>query len=152
MKFGIAAIAAIGLASSTQAIQPGQWQTTGRVVDVDITMPPGVPAGMADMMKKQMTRQSHDIKQCISREDIEQAPERMFKQSNGDCEYERFDMSGGKLDAVAVCRMQGTTMRMTMTGTHTDTTYQTRMVMTGDGPMGPMTLTSDGSGTRIGDC
>ncbi len=153
MKAGLFALVILAAHAPVLAIQPGQWQTSGRMTDIDITLPAGMPAGMVDMMKKQMLGKVHSMKQCITQSDIDDAPEKMFQQSDGQCSYEKFDMSGGKLDAVAVCRMeQGMTMRMTMTGTHNATSFQSRMVMTGDGPTGPMRMINEGTGTRIGDC
>ncbi|MBV7256177.1 DUF3617 domain-containing protein [Pacificimonas sp. WHA3] len=152
MKFAIYTLLIAAAATGAQAITPGKWSTTGKTVDFQMQMPPGVPASVVDMIKSRMAGQSYSSSQCITRDDIDKAPEKMFSESNGQCKYDRFDMSGGKLDAVASCKMQGVRMRMEMTGTHTDTTFQTRMKMTGDGDMGPMTIISEGSGTRTGDC
>ncbi|MGB7406747.1 MAG: DUF3617 domain-containing protein [Pacificimonas sp.] len=148
----IATIASCALVTPALAIEPGSWKSTGEVVSFDMAMPPGMPASVTDMIKKQMTGKPHSSTQCIKAEDIENAPEKMFKQSNGDCRYTTFDMSGGKLDAVAKCSMEGATMTMTMTGSYTDTTYDSRMEMTGDAGMGKMTIISVGNGTRVGDC
>ncbi|MHB9879464.1 DUF3617 domain-containing protein [Pacificimonas sp. ICDLI1SI03] len=152
MKKRTTMLMAVLLAAPAAAMEPGMWTTTGKTVDIDIALPPGVPASMRDMIKSQMTGQSYSQDQCITQADLDEAPEKMFQESEGKCEYERFDMSGGKLDAVAVCKMQGQTMQMVMTGTHSDNDYQTRMTMTGQGQMGNMTIITEGSGTRTGDC
>ena len=144
--------AVLATATTAAAIEPGKWETTGRTVDFDMALPPGVPAGMMDMVKKQMVGKDYSSTQCITRDDLQNAPEKMFRQSEGQCRYDRFSMADGKLDAVATCKMQGTTMRMTMTGTHSANAYSTRMTMAGDGQMGRMTIVSEGSGKRIGDC
>ncbi|MEE4350994.1 MAG: DUF3617 domain-containing protein [Pacificimonas sp.] len=133
---------------------PGLWEVKGKTTDVAFSSD-AIPAAMLDMIKNQiMSQPGQDHQQCVTAEDIENAPEMLVKSSESACEYERFDMSGGTLDAVAVCNFpQGGTGRMDMTGRYTDTTYTTRSKITmADGPMGSMTIHAESTGTRIGDC
>jgi hypothetical protein len=43
-------------------------------------------------------------------------------------------------------------MMMTMSGTYTDSTYEVKMRMEGESPMGPMTMTYHTTGQRLGSC
>ena len=144
--------ACVPAAAAAQSMSPGLWETTSRTTDFDMQLPPGVPAGMMDMVKQQMSSRSHSMQQCITRADLEEAPEKLFQESDGQCRYERFSMEGGELDAVANCRMQGMSMKMEMSGSYTPTTYDSRVVLQGSGDMGPVTMTMEGEGRRIGDC
>lgn len=139
----------VAIASSAAAIEPGEWRATTNLAD--IALPDTVPAQVADMMRAQMA-QGIETTQCITQRELDEAPDRVFRQSDGECRYTRFDMSGGKLDAVGECTMDDGTMTLTLTGTHDDTTYDMRMEMRGDVGMGPMTMTYRTTGERIGEC
>lgn len=144
----ISAIALI--ATSAAAIEPGEWSSTTRMTDIGL--PANVPAQVADMMRRQMNDNAMTSSSCVTQDDIDNAPERMFQESQGQCEYSQFDMSGGALSAVAQCTTDQGTMDMTMSGTYTDTTYAMIMNMQMESPMGSMTFTSEVSGQRVGPC
>ncbi|MEO0500178.1 MAG: DUF3617 domain-containing protein [Pseudomonadota bacterium] len=139
-------------ATAAVAIEPGRWESISKVVDFEMALPPGMPEGMMDMMKSQMVGKPQRDTQCITRADLDEAPERMFAETDGQCRYDRFDMSGGRMTGVATCQMQGATMRMTTTGTHDANSYKGVGVMEGDGEMGAMTIRTEFTGTRLGDC
>lgn len=141
---------AILAASAAAAIEPGEWQSSSRMTD--ITLPGNLPEQVGEMMRRQLNERVMSSTQCITQEDIEQAPEQMFEMSEGQCEYSDFQMSGGRLNAVAQCNMPQGAMTMTMTGEYTDTTYTMTMVMEGDSGMGNMAITSEVEGERIGPC
>lgn len=141
------ALAATSVAAA--AIEPGEWRSTTQMSD--IALPGDLPPQVMDMMRRQMG-QAMSNTQCITQQDIDEAPEQMFEQSDGDCSYSDFDMSGGSIAAVAVCNTEGGRMTMTMDGSYTDTTYVMEMRMQGDMGMGPMTMTYSTTGERVGAC
>lgn len=149
-KLAIAGIATLAVATSAWAIEPGNWEATSRMTD--ITLPDGLPPQAASMMRDILGGEGITAQNCITQEQLDTAPERMFQETNGDCQYTEFDMSGGEIHAVAQCEGDQGTMHMTMNGTYTDTTYAMTMQMQGEMPMGPMTMTFDVEGRRLGAC
>lgn len=145
----IALIAILGasmtLAAATAPPRAGQWTSTATIVDISA---PGMPADALAMMKGKPRSHSY----CLTQKQIDQAPEEMFRQTDGQCEYKRFDMAGGKLDAAAVCTGDMGRMEMTMSGTYTATSYKSRNVMRFQAPQGSMTMTAEVTGKRTGTC
>lgn len=149
-KLAIAGIATIAIATSAWAIEPGNWETNSRMTDLDL--PSDLPPQAADMMRNILGGEGITAESCITQEDLDQSPERMFQETNGECEYTEFDMSGGELHAVARCDGGQGVMNMTMDGTYTSDTYDMTMQMQGDAGMGPMTMTFEVTGRRLGAC
>ncbi len=150
MRRLIIGIAAAAIATSAAAITPGNWETTSRLDD--IVLPAGMPAGAEDMMRQMLGSEGITAQSCITQDQIDNAPQQLFDQTDGDCEYTDFAMAGGELHAVAQCRTDEGAMNMVMDGTYTDTTYAIAMRMQGDMGMGEMTMHFDVTGQRIGDC
>ncbi|MBB3764512.1 DUF3617 domain-containing protein [Sphingomicrobium lutaoense] len=137
--------ASLLLASAAAPPRAGQWISTATIVDVSA---PGMPAGAVAMMKGKPRSHSY----CLTQKQVEEAPEEMFRQTEGQCQYKKFDMAGGKLDSVAVCTGGMGKMDMTMTGTYDATSYQSHNVMRFSGPQGSMTMTAHVTGKRTGNC
>lgn len=127
--------------------QPGLYKTTVTMTGLEI---PGMPPGMADHGAG-LTTTTED---CLTQEEVDQGFEALVKQGqDGECSYERFDMSGGKIDAVMVCAAQGRRARMEMTGTTTPTSadLSATMAMDLDGS-GRGTMSFTAKHERVGDC
>lgn len=146
----IAATVCMALATSAAAIEPGQWRSTTQIVEV--TMPETMPAQVAQLVRQQLGDRALTSANCITQDEIDNAPERMFAESQGRCEYSRFDMADGTIQAAAQCQTDQGTMDMTMHGTYTASAYAMTMEMQAQTPMGAMTFTSDISGERTGPC
>ncbi|MFB0610910.1 DUF3617 domain-containing protein [Aurantiacibacter poecillastricola] len=149
-KLALAGLATIGIATSALAIEPGNWESTSRMVDIEV--PADMPPQVADMMRQMLGGEGMTNRSCVTQEDLDNAPERLFAESDGECEYTEFDMSAGTMRGVARCNSDAGTMTMTMDGTYADTTYEGTMRMQGDMGMGPTTMVFDVAGTRLGDC
>lgn len=132
-------------ASASSDIQAGQWEATSQIVAVEGQ---GLPAGMADMMKGQVHTHSY----CMTQAEIDDNPQAMFDQTDGQCQYTNFNMRGGRLDATAVCNTPQGNMQMEMSGTYTATTFQSQNRMVMNTPMGNITMTAKSSGKRTGAC
>lgn len=144
--------AAALVATAAGAIEPGEWKTETRTTDFHMELPAGAPPGMEDMIRQRMGDRSFTNSQCLTAEDIDEAPEQLFRESEGQCEYSEFDMSNGQMNAVAQCNMEGQTMTMVMTGTHGADSYRSEMVMNGETPAGEMRITMKATGERVGPC
>ena len=77
----------------------------------------------------------------------------MKRGQNGECSYERFNLDGGKMDAVMVCKTPEGSARMEMTGTATPTSSDFTAKMAMDlGGQGNATMTFAAKHERVGDC
>jgi hypothetical protein len=140
-------------AGASAYINPGQWQTKVTVEEMSF---PGMPAEAQAQMKAIMGRQQNvTVEHCISAEEAKQPSGRFFTgKEPQNCRYDRFSMSGGRIDAVMRCegRPSGS-MTMTVSGTYTPDRSTTRadMSMSG-GPGGGMHIRSVTENRRIGAC
>lgn len=139
--------------------EPGKWENRVTFASANA---PGLPPQMADMIKKQMAAASERVTtSCMTKEMADKPGGDMFAgKDNGDCRYERFEMGGGKIDAVMACkggRGDSRGIRMAMSGNFTPTTYdmtsEMKMPMPGgSGAESEMTIKTKMAGKRVGDC
>ena len=134
-------------------VDPGKWETTVNVLDVDI---PGMPAEMAAQMKQTMGKmQEHNFTSCLTEADVKRPKEDFFAGSNKDCRYDHFTMSGGKIDAALRCEGKGEDGAMTMTinGSYSRDSYEATMAMdVAGGREGGMKIRSHSRSHRVGQC
>ena len=134
-------------------VDPGKWDTTVSVLDVDI---PGMPSEMAAQMKQTMGKmQEHNFTSCLTEEDVKRPKEDFFAGSNKDCRYDHFTMSGGKIDAALRCegKPEGGAMNMTINGTYSRDSYEATMAMdVAGGREGGMKIRSHSESHRVGQC
>ncbi|AWW75362.1 hypothetical protein CD351_13075 [Erythrobacter sp. KY5] len=127
----------------------GQYRATTTFISIDM---PGAPPQVADMMSQMM---SNSVTYCLTEAEIAEGYRAITDRSTRDaedCTYERFDYSGGKIDAVIQCRVDGQNMRMEMTGTGGATSSDMTMTMNGDFGMGDATIKLRSQHERIGEC
>lgn len=127
----------------------GEYRSNISFLSLDM---PGAPPQMADMMSKMMSR---TITYCLTEAEIEEGFQAITNRSTRDseeCEYERFNYTGGEIDAVMLCRVDGRDMRMEMSGTGSATSSDITMTMSGDFGMGDGSMTMRAQHQRIGDC
>lgn len=127
--------------------QPGLYKATITMTGVDI---PGMPPEM----KGHGGGMTTTVEECLTEADVDKGFEEMVKQGQqGDCSFEKFDLNGGKMDAVLVCKTPQGDSRMTMSGTTTPTssefTASTKIDIEG---MGEGTMNFSAKNERIGDC
>lgn len=134
-------------------IHPGQWQT--KVTVEDMSFPGMTPAAQAQMKSIMGQQQNITVDHCISAEEAKRPGGQFFTgKDSGDCRYDRFTMSGGKIDAVMRCDAKNSgSMTMTVSGTYSPDSSTTRseMSMSG-GPQGGMRIKSVVENRRIGAC
>lgn len=131
--------------------EPGLYRSTSTVISVEA---PGAPAGVADMLKKSMSS-GQTSEYCLTPEEAAKGYEEMARRAQqGNCTFERFDVSGGKIDAVMNCvAPQGGKARITLNGTGTSTASIMDMKMHMEAPgMGKMNTHTKVESTRVGPC
>jgi outer membrane murein-binding lipoprotein Lpp len=134
--------------------QPGQYSQTMKITKLEI---PGAPPEAVAQMKAAMGAQQ-DTSFCLTKEMSDKGFEEMFREvgRDGECKYERFNVSGGKLDALLQCESKtegkGTiTMAGTVTSQGSDVTVEIDTVNPAS-PMGSSTIGMNMVSKRIGDC
>ena len=134
--------------------KPGQYTQTMTITRFEI---PDAPPEVAQQMKAAMGQaQSTDF--CLTEEMAQEGYENMFRDigKDGQCKYQRFDVSGGKLDAVLDCESKaegkGT---ITLAGTVGEDGSEVTVGMDTLNPANPMGRTIIGMkmvSKRTGDC
>lgn len=127
--------------------QPGLYRATITMTGIDI---PGMPAEMAGHGAGMVTT----TEDCLTQAEVDKGFEELFKQGQkGECSYERFNLDGGKVDAVMVCQTPEGAARMTMTGTTTATSsdFTATTAMNFEG-VGEATMKFAAKHERIGEC
>lgn len=140
-------------------ITPGKWSTTSEILAINMDGMPGEAKAMADAMSKTMVGRKTVFDSCVTEEEAKKPAAKMFAGGDkGNCVYDKFSMSGGRLSAVMSCKRpdgQGA-MTMTMDGDYGDQSYAVNVEMKmagGPGPMGGgMTMKARNSGKRVGEC
>ena len=154
----LALLAACSGGGSDQ-IQPGMWETTSRMTEVEI---PGMPPAMAEQMKAQLANQTQTNSQCITPEQAANPAGNMLNQG-GDaqgCTFADSTFSGGVIRVRGTCPGPGGAGQATMSweGTYTATTMEGRIVAEVTAPPGaapgPQNIKMSGTLTsrRTGDC
>lgn len=145
--------AEVGKAGATeQYIRHGKWQTKVTVEDIAF---PGVPVRVQAQMQEIFKRQNNiTIDNCVSPEQAKRPDGDFFTgKDSKNCRYDRFTMSGGKIDALMRCRGEGSgEMTLKIAGTYTLESSTTHSEMVISGRDGGMTIKSLVEGRRLGDC
>ncbi len=131
--------------------QPGQYETSVQITDFTV---PGIPPEQVAQMRQIMGRPINST-YCLTPEEAARGYEEMMRESSqGDCTFERFDVSGGKVDAIAQCVGEdGQSGTMTVSGTVRSDGSD--MVMTGQQNIegvGPTQMEMKMTSQRIGEC
>ncbi|WP_373487246.1 DUF3617 domain-containing protein [Blastomonas sp.] len=138
--------------------RPGEWENKIEIVDVkfDESKLPPEAKGMTGAIVKQMIGQVNTSKNCLTKEDAEKpGADFLAGADNEECDYKKFSLSGGKIDADISCKgkQAGEQGDIKMTGDYTATSYNMEMSMNMQSPgAGNMTINAKNSAKRIGDC
>lgn len=155
---GVALLAACSGASDS--IQPGQWELTTRMTEVDV---PGAPPEMVNQMRSAMASQAQTQNRCITPEEAANPTAGMMNptgQAQG-CTFTEQTWAGGRISLAGTCPAPGGqgTVRSTISGSYTATTMETQVtaeVQPGaNAPPGmPQNVRMRGTmtGRRTGDC
>ena len=149
---GIAVMAVAGCGGADVTMQPGRYEMTATVTDINM---PGAPEGIADAMKE-AAKQTQSA--CLSAEDVKDPGTKLAPRDNpgNACSENRFDWKGGKIDGKMRCSIQGQgEVTADMSGSYTADTFNFEVKtelpnMAGQGERGRLTLRSEGR--RVGEC
>jgi Protein of unknown function (DUF3617) len=147
-----------------QSIQPGQWEMTQRLAEVDM---PGAPPQVLAQIRARQNRPPQTSRTCISAEQaanpMGQFREMMTRGQRGaTCQPTDTVFGGGVIRISVVCRGTGggpSQGRFAMEGTFTGTTIQARVSIDAQGPAPggrpgtqTMRMSTTLSGRRVGEC
>lgn len=141
-------------ARELQRPEPGQY--TQKMTITEFTVP-GAPPEMVEQLKGMMTGQAQETSYCLTKADADKGFEEMFKKGrDGDCSYDKFDVSGGDISAVMSCKPPtGGTATMTMEGSVRPDGSEVKVKVKQEGskqPMGNATIAMEMETKRTGDC
>ena len=129
------------------AMNPGEWEMTVQMVRMSA---PGVPAGAMPQAP------ATTVRTCLTPEQASQ-PTPGFLTGGGqagadsNCTYENFSNAGGRIQGTVQCTMPEGTMRMTLDGTVTATSYEMTQQTQMSGA-NQMEMENRITGRRVGDC
>lgn len=138
-------------------VTPGQWENTVEFtnIEIDESQLPEEARGMLGPMLNSMKGQTNTTSTCVTQEQADKPAAEMFSGNEAaDCEYERLQFAGGKIDMAMTCTDPNSgTAKITNTGTFDDDSYQMEMSMEMSQPQfGEMKISAKSNGKRIGEC
>ncbi|MGZ8999364.1 MAG: DUF3617 domain-containing protein, partial [Allosphingosinicella sp.] len=146
----LALLAACSGGGSDQ-IQPGMWETTSRMTNVEV---PGMPPAVAAQMKAQMASQAQTQSQCITPEQAANPAGKMLNQGGEaqGCQFSDSTFAGGRIKVRGTCPgpAGAGTATMSWEGTYTATTMEGRITAQVEAPAGgaqggPQTIRMSGT-------
>lgn len=158
----IAALAVLGMALS--ACSGGDVSTADADADSDgeVSLNEAAAVAEASGMKPQPGKyrvtsdlggMTTNVEYCLTQEEAARGFEEMMQEGQeGDCSYEKFELAGGDLDAVLICKTDAGDMRMAMAGEVSPTASDLEMTMQGNMGGINVDMTMKAKQERIGDC
>ncbi|ODU20442.1 MAG: hypothetical protein ABS87_10345 [Sphingomonas sp. SCN 67-18] len=130
--------------------EPGQWESTSAVTAVSM---PGAPAEVTRAMVGKTT----EFKHCMTEAEANREPGEIFRKGAGDdCQYERFNIADGKIDALMQCKSKDSGAALStieMAGSYDRTSYAVTTRMSVAGPGGQtIAMEAKANGRRTGAC
>lgn len=145
--------------ANAQALNPGQWANTTRIVSVEMPGMPQAEKAMMDRMTQAMIGQVSVQESCVTPEQAKKPDAGLFAgQGQRDCTFDKFELGKGAMNAVLSCNPGGqTTMKMKMSGAYGGDSYDLDSEMEIAGATGMpgrsgMKVKAKSSGKRTGDC
>lgn len=133
---------------------PGLYRTTSKVVDFQV---PGMAPAQAEKMRGMFSTDGEGSEYCLTKEEADKGWEEATKKlAEGNCKYDRFEASGGKLDAKLSCET-GKDMQSSIEMKGTMTSEGSQMTMAVDQsaaglPGGGIKMILEVASQRVGDC
>ena len=145
-------VALIFACSSNTSLQPGQWEMTTKITDIQV---PGAPPAAAAQMKQMMASQGTQTQsRCITPAEAAN-PAGSFGNPGGGaqgCNFTKQTFAGGSIDIAGTCQSPSGNVEMTSTGSYTGDTMT--MNFTANAQAMGQTVRTSGTmtGRRTGDC
>lgn len=132
-------------------MQPGQWQTKIEILKMDMPGMENLPPQYAEKMKTELMK-PRTIESCMTPEDVKDRQSKIFTGGDSKCKFEKYEMSGGSIDAVMACPGPQGDMKMKMKGSFNGDTFTVNQEMDMKGPTGNAHSEARITGKRIGEC
>lgn len=138
-------------------LRPGQYESSFQITRFDV---PGVPAEAQAQLRQMMTSAAQ-VQQsyCLTEEQAERGAQDMFRElskTNGECQFDRFDVDGNQVEGRLTCVARGGgRVEMAMSGTMADTSSEIEMtanITDPNMPQGRATMVMTVASRRTGDC
>jgi len=145
-------VALIVACGSNTALQPGQWEFTTKITDIEV---PGQPPAMAAQMKQAMASQAQTQSRCITQAEASNMGGSLANPSGSaqGCTFTKQTFAGGTIDVAGTCQAPtGGTVATTLTGTYTATALDARIAANVTGGPQQMQMSGTMTGRRTGDC
>ena len=149
----------IAEAGKLEQPRPGRYETDVELIDFSI---PGLPKEQADAMKSMMGQASQQASSyCLTEAEAEKGFEESIRKmtegsGNMKCDFDRFAVDGGELDAALTCSgPQGMTSEIALDGTASAEASAMRMTMVQKASMipgGEMRIDMRMNSRRVGEC
>jgi hypothetical protein len=145
---------------SSTTLQPGQWEMTSRMTEIEV---PGVPEAVAAQMRAAMANQAQTQSRCITPAEAANPAAGMMNPTGSaeGCTFTNQTFAGGVINVAGSCPAPGgrgqvtTTLAGTYTATTMTTTIRAEVTSPPGGPPGmPQTVRMSGTmaARRTGDC
>ncbi len=134
--------------------QPGKYRTTLTIAKVGF---PGMPPQLAGRMREMFAKTGQSREFCLTQADADKGFEDFTKRAaQGDCSYDRFSTTGGRLDARMTCQT-GKDMHAVYKMTGNFSATGSHITLSGDQtapgmPGGAMHMEAEVVSERIGAC
>ena len=128
-------------------IQPGEWEVTTQMVNIEApNMPPETAAAMKQNMGAKTTG-----RQCVTPEEAA-GGEFVSPDPDAQCTKEGISFAGGRIQGAMTCTSDEGKATITMSGSHSGTSYDMRSKVTSANEAGSVTMESRVTGRRLGEC
>jgi hypothetical protein len=129
--------------------QAGRWESTMKIDKMEMANMP--PAAQEAMNKRSNVSQT--FASCLTQAEADKPDASFFQKGAQDCKYDHFVMEGGRIDAQMQCNQDNRKMKMTMSGTYSQTAYTMNIKSEGEMQPGmPVAMDMSITARRTGEC
>lgn len=145
-------VALIFACSGNASLQPGQWEFTTKITDIEV---PGQAPAVAAQMKQAMASQAQTQSRCITPAEAANMGGNLANPGGNaqGCTFSKQTFAGGAIDVAGTCQAPtGGSVATTLTGTYTATALDARISANVTGGPQQMRMSGTMTGRRTGDC
>lgn len=142
---------AVAAARQEVRFNPGRWESTVKVLDVQA---PDMPPQAVAMMKSAMGNASgRTAAACLTKEQAAKPNATFFNNADKSCVFDHYTMGGGTIDAAMRCGPDPAhKAEVSMKGTYAPDHYAMDMTSATTGPTGKIDIHMAIDSKRVGDC
>lgn len=144
---GTGSEAAAASGGGAMQIQPGEWEVTSQLVNIEApNMPPEAAAAMKQSMGEKATS-----RKCITPEEAA-GGDFVSPDPDAQCTKQGFSFAGGQIQGTMTCTSDEGKATISMSGRHSGTSYDMSSKVTSANQGGSITMESRVTGRRLGEC